>query len=157
MVSAAAGSDAAVVLVDITKIDIAARPVALLPQTRRHALLAHLLRVPSIVFAVNKLDAVADPALAFETVREALLAFARHAGITVAGVIPVSALRGDNVTQPLDADWYDGPSLLQVLESLPALQALASSRLRQLKLQDSDLDASDVQTLRAEFGARLVC
>lgn len=122
MVTAAAGSDAAVVLVDITKIDVTAKPVVLLPQTRRHALLAHLLRVPSIVFAVNKLDAVADPALAFATTRDALLAFAEHAGIAVAGVIPVSALRGDNVTQPLDADWYDGPSLLQVLESLPALQ-----------------------------------
>ncbi len=59
MVTAAAGSDAAVVLVDITKLDMAdAAPVPLLPQTRRHALLAHLLRVPSIVFAVNKLDAV---------------------------------------------------------------------------------------------------
>jgi len=122
MVTAAAGSDAAVVLVDITKIDVTAKPVVLLPQTRRHALLAHLLRVPSIVFAVNKLDAVADPALAFNTTRDALLAFAKHAGIEVARVIPVSALRGDNVTQPLDADWYDGPSLLQVLESLPALQ-----------------------------------
>lgn len=122
MVTAAAGSDAAVVLVDITKIDVTAKPVVLLPQTRRHALLAHLLRVPSIVFAVNKLDAVDDPALAFNTTRDALLAFAKHAGIEVAGVIPVSALRGDNVTQPLDADWYDGPSLLQVLESLPALQ-----------------------------------
>ena len=122
MVTAAAGSDAAVVLVDITKIDVTAKPVVLLPQTRRHALLAHLLRVPSIVFAVNKLDAVDDPALAFNTTRDALLAFAEHAGIAVAGVIPVSALRGDNVTQPLDAGWYDGPSLLQVLESLPALQ-----------------------------------
>ncbi|KQV98506.1 sulfate adenylyltransferase subunit 1 [Rhizobacter sp. Root1221] len=122
MVTAAAGSDAAVVLVDITKIDVTAKPVVLLPQTRRHALLAHLLRVPSIVFAVNKLDAVADPALAFNTTRDALLGFAKEAGIDVAAVIPVSALRGDNVTQPLDADWYDGPSLLQVLESLPALQ-----------------------------------
>ena len=58
MVTAAAGSDAAVVLVDVTKLDWRARPVALLPQTRRHALLAQLLRVPSIVFAINKLDAV---------------------------------------------------------------------------------------------------
>jgi sulfate adenylyltransferase subunit 1 len=122
MVTAAAGSDAAVVLVDITKIDLAARPIALLPQTRRHALLAQLLRVPSIVFAVNKLDAVADPGAAYATTREALLAFAAQAGITVAGIIPVSALRGDNVTQPLDAAWYDGPSLLQLLESLPAAQ-----------------------------------
>ncbi len=122
MVTAAAGSDAAVVLVDITKIDVDAKPLVLLPQTRRHALLAHLLRVPSIVFAVNKLDAVADPAHAFNTVRDALVAFAQQAGIAVAGIIPVSALRGDNVTQPLDADWYDGMSLLQLLESLPALQ-----------------------------------
>jgi sulfate adenylyltransferase subunit 1 len=122
MVTAAAGSDAAVVLVDITKLDTSAKPVPLLPQTRRHALLAHLLRVPSIVFAVNKLDAASDPAQAFNAVSESLRAFAKQAGIEVAGIIPVSALRGDNVTQPLDADWYDGPSLLQLLESLPALQ-----------------------------------
>jgi sulfate adenylyltransferase subunit 1 len=122
MVTAAAGSDAAVVLVDITKLDTHAKPLPLLPQTRRHALLAHLLRVPSIVFAVNKLDAVSDPAQAFEAVSIALRAFAEQAGIAVAGIIPVSALRGDNVTQPLDASWYSGPSLLQLLESLPALQ-----------------------------------
>jgi len=122
MVTAAAGSDAAVVLVDITKLDTHAQPLPLLPQTRRHALLAHLLRVPSIVFAVNKLDAVSDPAQAFEAVSAALRAFAEQAGIAVAGIIPVSALRGDNVTQPLDATWYNGPSLLQLLESLPALQ-----------------------------------
>lgn len=126
MVTAAAGSDAAVVLVDITKLDTAAaspeQPVKLLAQTRRHALLAQLLRVPSIVFAINKLDAVADPAQAYQAVRASLLAFAEDAGIEVAGVIPVSALRGDNVTQPLDVDWYDGPSLLQLLESLPTAQ-----------------------------------
>jgi sulfate adenylyltransferase subunit 1 len=122
MVTAAAGSDAAVVLVDITKLDVSQSPVPLLPQTRRHALLAQLLRVPSIVFAVNKLDAVDDPGQAFAAVSQSLRAFAEQAGIEVAGIIPVSALRGDNVTQPLDADWYDGPSLLQLLEQLPALQ-----------------------------------
>ena len=123
MVTAAAGSDAAVVLVDITKIDWHARPVTLLPQTRRHALLAHLLRVPSIVFAVNKLDAVAEPQAAFEATREALLAFVQEAGLSdPAGIIPVSALRGDNVTLPLDAPWYHGPTLLQLLESLPTAQ-----------------------------------
>jgi sulfate adenylyltransferase subunit 1 len=126
MVTAAAGSDAAVVLVDITKLDTGSassgKPVKLLAQTRRHALLAQLLRVPSIVFAINKLDAVNDPGQAYRAVRAALLAFADDAGIEVAGVIPVSALRGDNVTQPLDVDWYDGPSLLQLLESLPTAQ-----------------------------------
>ena len=123
MVTAAAGSDAAVVLVDITKLDTTTdKPVVLLAQTRRHSLLAHLLRVPSIVFAINKLDAVADPAHAYAAVRDALLAFAKEAGIEVAGVIPVSALRGDNVTQPLDVPWYQGPSLLQLLECLPTAQ-----------------------------------
>ena len=126
MVTAAAGSDAAVVLVDITKLDTASaspgQPVKLLAQTRRHALLAQLLRVPSIVFAINKLDAVDDPAQAYETVRAALLDFAAHAQMEVAGIVPVSALRGDNVTQPLDAPWYQGPSLLQLLESLPTAQ-----------------------------------
>ncbi len=123
MVTAAAGSDAAVVLVDITKIDWRAQPVKLLPQTRRHALLAHLLRVPSLVFAVNKLDAADQPQQAFEATRGALKAFAREAGIPeLAGIIPVSALRGDNVATRLDAPWYDGPSLLQLLESLPTTQ-----------------------------------
>jgi len=122
MVTAAAGSDAAVVLVDITKLDTQAVPVKLLAQTRRHALLAQLLRVPSIVFAINKLDAVADPAQAYEAVRAALLDFAEEAKMAVAGIVPVSALRGDNVTRPLDVDWYAGPTLLQLLESLPAAQ-----------------------------------
>ncbi len=122
MVTAAAGSDAAVVLVDITKLDLSQPHVKLLPQTRRHALLAQLLRVPSIVFAVNKLDAVAAPGPAFEAVKAALERFADEAAIEHAGIVPVSALRGDNVTTPLAADWYGGPSLLQLLEGLPSAQ-----------------------------------
>jgi sulfate adenylyltransferase subunit 1 len=121
MVTAAAGSDAAVVLVDITKLDTNVSPVKLLPQTRRHSLLARLLRVRTLVFAVNKLDAVADPRSAFEAVRSALAAFAAQAGIEAAGIVPVSALRGDNVATPSAAwaDWYVGPTLLQLLETLP--------------------------------------
>ena len=132
MVTAAAGSDAAVVLVDITKLDWRSGAVTLLPQTRRHALLAHLLRVPSIVFAVNKLDAVDQPQAAFEATRTALLAFALEAGITeVAATIPVSALRGDNVTLPLAFDWFDGPTLLQLLERLPTTQERTEGALLQ--------------------------
>jgi sulfate adenylyltransferase subunit 1 len=122
MVTAAAGSDAAVVLVDITKIDWRAKPLALLPQTRRHSLLAHLLRVPSIVFAVNKIDAIADAEEAFNAVKAALLAFAEAAGFQAAGVVPVSALRGDNVTQVAAGGWYQGPSLLGLLHTLPSTQ-----------------------------------
>ncbi|MDE2401885.1 MAG: sulfate adenylyltransferase [Burkholderiales bacterium] len=122
MVTAAAGSDAAVVLVDITKIDWKASPVPLLAQTRRHSLLAHLLRVPNIVFAINKLDAIdEDTQVAFENVEASLRAFAAQAGIAIKGVIPVSALRGDNVTTPsANWPWYQGPTLLHVLEELPA-------------------------------------
>jgi sulfate adenylyltransferase subunit 1 len=120
MVTAAAGSDAAVVLVDVTKLDTSAQAVQLLPQTRRHALLAQLLRVRSIVFAVNKLDAAADAGAAFNAVKAALERFAAQARLDIAAIVPVSALRGDNITQALAAPWYSGPSLLHVLESLPA-------------------------------------
>ena len=122
MVTAAAGSDAAVVLVDITKLDLSQPEVTLLAQTRRHSLLAQLLRVPSIVFAINKIDAIEQPGPGFAKVKRALEAFAKAAGLEVAATVPVSALRGDNVTQPLDAPWWNGPSLLQVLEGLPCVQ-----------------------------------
>jgi sulfate adenylyltransferase subunit 1 len=123
MVTAAAGSHAAVVLVDITKLDLQQQPLVLLPQTRRHALLAHRLGVPHLIFAVNKIDAVADPAAAYATVRAALEDFSQRAGLNPVGIVPISALRGDNVTTPLGADWYRGPSLLALLESLPVAQA----------------------------------
>jgi sulfate adenylyltransferase subunit 1 len=160
MVTAAAGSDAAVVLVDITKIDWQARPLKLLPQTRRHALLAHLLRVPSIVFAVNKLDAVAptDAQAAFESTSDALQAFAAEAGITVAGIIPVSALRGDNVTTKLDAAWYSGPSLLQLLESLPTTQERTEGALLQpvqYVARDSGTEAEGAGHLARVFWGRI--
>ena len=119
MVTAAAGSDAVVVLVDITKLDLAQPEPALLPQTRRHALLAQLLRVDHLVFAVNKIDAVAEPGEAFRRVAGALERFAREAALPLAGIVPVSALRGDNVAQRRPAPWYDGPALLELLEALP--------------------------------------
>jgi sulfate adenylyltransferase subunit 1 len=119
MVTAAAGSDAAVVLVDATKLDLGAEPLQLLPQTRRHALLARLLRVPHIVFAVNKLDAVADADVAFARVRAALAAFADEAGFVPAGIVPISALHGDNVSRPSTLAGHDGPTLLELLEELP--------------------------------------
>jgi len=119
MVTAAAGSDAAVVLVDATKLDLAREPLQLLPQTRRDALLAKLLRVPHIVFAVNKLDAVADADGAFARVRAALEAFAAEAGFAPAGIVPISALHGDNVSRPSALGGSDGPTLLELLEALP--------------------------------------
>jgi sulfate adenylyltransferase subunit 1 len=124
MVTAASSADAAVVLVDAIKLDWANPDLQLLPQTRRHSLLVNLLRVPSIVFAINKLDAVADAAEAYKNIASALNQFAQEAGITIAAMVPVSALKGWNVvdSQP---DWcgYNGPSLLNILESLPVTPA----------------------------------
>ncbi len=120
MVTAASSADAAVVLVDAIKLDWANPDLQLLPQTRRHSLLVNLLRVPSIVFAINKLDAVDDAALAYKNIAGALEKFTREAGIRVTATVPVSALKGWNVVDA-HSDWcgYTGPSLLDILEELP--------------------------------------
>ena len=120
MVTAASSADAAVVLVDATKLEWQNPALELLPQTRRHSLLVHLLRVHSLVFAVNKLDAVADPAQAFAHIQGALQRFTEAAGIAATATVPVSALKGYNVVTA-NPGWagYEGPSLLQLLETLP--------------------------------------
>ena len=128
MVTAASSADSAVVLVDAIKLDWANPHLQLLPQTRRHSLLVNLLRVPSVVFAINKLDAVADATVAYKNIAGALNQFAKEAGITIAAMVPVSALKGWNVvtTENNDqTDWcgYTGPSLLSILENLPVTPA----------------------------------
>ena len=128
MVTAASSADAAVVLVDAIKLDWANPDLQLLPQTRRHSLLVNLLRVPSVVFAINKLDAVADAAVAYQNIAGALNKFAKEAGITIAAMVPISALKGWNVVDTENngqSDWcgYTGPSLLSILETLPVTAA----------------------------------
>ena len=130
MVTAASSAHAAVVLVDATKLKWQQEgDLELLPQTRRHSLLVNLLRVPGIVFGVNKLDALesadkpetaGNAAKAFQKIRQALELFAEHAGIQVTAIVPISALKGDNVVHA-SAGWcgYTGPSLLTILEQLP--------------------------------------
>ncbi|NBW49875.1 MAG: sulfate adenylyltransferase [Betaproteobacteria bacterium] len=126
MVTAASSAHAAVVLVDATKLKWNVEGlVDLLPQTRRHSLLVNLLRVPGIIFAVNKLDALGDDATAaFGKISEALQAFAKQAGIAVTATIPMSALKGHNVVEATPG-WcgYQGPSLLALLETLPVTAA----------------------------------
>ena len=124
MVTAASSADAAVVLVDATKLDWQNPDMDLLQQTRRHSLLVNLLRVPSIVFAVNKLDAVADATLAFQNISGALAKFAGAARIPVRATVPVSALKGFNVVDGKPG-WcgYHGLSLLDLLETLPGTPA----------------------------------
>jgi len=126
MVTAASSADAAVVLVDATKLDWKNIDLNLLPQTRRHSLLLKLLRVPSVVFAINKLDAVENATLAYQHIRGALAKFANDAGINVKAWVPLSALKGWNVVEShANFCGYTGPSLLQILETLPSTPAEA--------------------------------
>lgn len=123
MVTAASNADAAIVLVDATKLEWRNPHLQLLAQTKRHSLLVHLLRVPSLIFAINKLDAVDNAALAYAHIKEALAQFAAAEGIKAKAIIPISALRGDNVVE-VDAGGfagYHGPALLPLLESLPVI------------------------------------
>lgn len=119
MVTAASSADAAVVLVDASKLNWQNPALELLPQTRRHSLLLSLLRVGSIVFAVNKLDAVENAEFAFSNISAALNKFTSQANIKTTALVPISALKGWNVVNAKPG-WasYSGPSLLQVLESL---------------------------------------
>jgi sulfate adenylyltransferase subunit 1 len=160
MVTAASSADAAVVLVDATKLVWQQQPVQLLPQTKRHSLLAHLLRVPSIVFAINKLDAVEDPHTAFANICAALHNLAERSGIEASSMVPISALQGDNVVER-SSRWpfYTGPSLLQILEQLPAQSASSNGRdtPTAIPIQWLDKDASSSSTLvgRRTFWGRL--
>jgi bifunctional enzyme CysN/CysC len=103
MVTGASTADLAVILVDARK--------GLVDQSRRHAFLSRLLRVPHLVLAVNKMDLVGWDEATFRAIVEAFP--------FEATAIPLSALNGDNVvTRSANAPWYDGPSLLEHLESV---------------------------------------
>jgi sulfate adenylyltransferase subunit 1 len=160
MVTAASSADAAVVLVDATKLVWQQQPVQLLPQTKRHSLLAHLLRVPSIVFAVNKLDAVENAETAFTNISAALRSMADLAGIDIKAIVPVSALEGDNVVESSNRwPFYTGQSLLQILEQLPAQSALNEERqvptAMPIQWLDKDSSSSNTTQGRRTFWGRL--
>jgi bifunctional enzyme CysN/CysC len=109
MVTGASTADLAVVLVDARN--------GLTEQSRRHAFLATLLRVPHLVLAVNKMDLVGYDVDVFERICEEFTLFAAKLSIGDLTFIPISALHGDNVVQRSgNMPWYDGPSLLHHLE-----------------------------------------
>jgi bifunctional enzyme CysN/CysC len=109
MVTGASTADLAVVLVDARN--------GLTEQSRRHAFLTTLLRVPHMVLAVNKMDLVDYQADVFERICEEFSAFAARLDIGDLTFVPISALHGDNVVdRSANMPWYDGPSLLHHLE-----------------------------------------
>ena len=129
MVTAASSADAAVVLIDATKLDWQNPSLELLRQTRRHSLLLKLLRVPHVIFTINKLDAVKSESLsdleaqtlAYKNISAAVASVAEQVQISPKAIVPISALKGWNVVNAASTKlWcgYSGPSLIEVLEGL---------------------------------------
>jgi bifunctional enzyme CysN/CysC len=111
MVTGASTANLAIVLVDARK--------GMLEQSRRHAFLVTLLRVPHLLVAVNKMDLVDYSESVFEEIRSEFSAFATKLEVPDLTVIPISALHGDNIVARSEhMPWYDGPSLLHHLENV---------------------------------------
>jgi sulfate adenylyltransferase subunit 1 len=121
MVTGASTADAVVILVDVSKVKIGDDgSVELLVQTKRHSTIAHLLRIEHVIVAVNKMDLIGYDQSIYNRIVEAYRAFARQLGLVNIRPIPMSALVGDNVVTPGDnMPWYQGPTLIELLESLP--------------------------------------
>ena len=128
MATGASTADVAIVLVDARK--------GILDQTRRHACIAALLGIPLVIAAVNKMDLVGFSEEVFNEHRKGLEALARQLEIPELIAIPVSALDGDNVVHRSSRiSWYDGPSLLELLETVPlAIDRAATQKKTALRL-----------------------
>jgi sulfate adenylyltransferase subunit 1 len=111
MVTGASTAELTVVLVDARN--------GVVEQTRRHAALAALLRVPHVMLAVNKMDLVGYAEPAFAAIAREFTAYASSLGVPEVTAIPISALEGDNVVTPsAHMNWYGGPTVLEHLETV---------------------------------------
>ncbi|MFB8773314.1 sulfate adenylyltransferase subunit 1 [Streptomyces broussonetiae] len=123
MVTGASTAELTVILVDARH--------GVVEQTRRHAAIAGLLRVPHIVLAVNKMDLVDYREAEFERIAEDFAGLAAEVGLPGFTPIPVSALAGDNVVErSVRTGWYRGPALLEFLESVPVGRTSADAPAR---------------------------
>src|SRR6202166_555129 len=122
MVTGASTADLAIVLVDARK--------GLLTQSRRHAYIASLLRIPHVVLAVNKMDLVDYSQQVFDDIRGAFDGFVRDLDFYRVDALPMSALQGDMVVGRADnLSWYRGPSLLEILESAEVARSAVHGQL----------------------------
>jgi sulfate adenylyltransferase large subunit len=123
MVTGASTANVAVILIDAR--------LGVLQQSRRHAYIASLLRIPHLAVCVNKMDLVAYSREVFDRIRTEFSAFVSSAGIPDVCFFPVSALLGDNcVKKSALTPWYDGPTVLDYLESVPVQDDRDLERLR---------------------------
>ncbi|MBP7648762.1 MAG: sulfate adenylyltransferase subunit CysN [Phenylobacterium sp.] len=123
MVTGASTADAAVILIDARR--------GVLTQTRRHSYLVSLLGIRHVILAINKMDLVGWSQDTYDTILAEYRDFAAQIGITDFTAIPMSALKGDNITEHSEAaPWYDGPPLMHLLETLPVEDDLQSRPFR---------------------------
>jgi len=120
MVTGASTADAVIILVDVSKVKLGDDgSVELLTQTKRHSTIAKLLQIEHVIVAVNKMDLVNYDQTVYERIVGAYTAFAQSLGLKDITAIPLSALAGDNVVDKSDnMAWYDGPTLIELLEGL---------------------------------------
>ncbi|EGJ11028.1 MULTISPECIES: sulfate adenylyltransferase subunit CysN [Rubrivivax] len=110
MITGASTADVAVILVDARK--------GVLTQTRRHSYLVSLIGIRKVVLAINKMDLVDYSQQVYNRIDEEYREFARQIGLADITTIPLSALKGDNMTEPsTQTGWYHGPTLMGFLET----------------------------------------
>ncbi len=127
MVTAASTANLAIILIDARK--------GVLTQTRRHSYLAHLVGIPHIVVAVNKMDLINYDQATFEKIKSDYLVFAEQIGLQHSGrdikFVPLSALNGDMLVDRGESiPWYEGPTLLELLEMAPAAHSEINEHFR---------------------------
>jgi sulfate adenylyltransferase subunit 1 len=123
MVTAASTANLAIILIDARK--------GVLTQTRRHSKLASLVGIPHLVVAINKMDLVNYSQEAYEKIKADYLEFAAKVGIDDVRFLPLSALNGDMIVDRGDSlNWYEGPTLLEILEAVPAAHSEHAEKFR---------------------------
>ncbi|MEM7703873.1 MAG: sulfate adenylyltransferase subunit CysN [Pseudomonadota bacterium] len=129
MVTGASTADLAIILVDARK--------GILQQTRRHSYLVHLLGIRHLVLAINKMDLVDYDQGAFESIVQEYTAFAKDIGIESFTAIPISGFKGDNITVSPSSNtpWYNGPALIEHLETVEIANTAAQERSFRMPVQ----------------------
>ncbi|MGE5384700.1 MAG: sulfate adenylyltransferase subunit CysN [Betaproteobacteria bacterium] len=123
MVTAASTANLAIILIDARK--------GVLTQTRRHSTIAHMVGIPHLVVAINKMDLVDYSQETYARIQADYLEFAKAVGIEDVRFIPLSALNGDMIVDRGDRlDWYEGPTLLEILEAAPAAHSEHDEKFR---------------------------
>jgi sulfate adenylyltransferase subunit 1 len=148
MVTGASTADAVIILIDVSKVHIDEQGKAdLLIQTKRHSTIAQLLQIEHVIVAVNKMDLVNYDRAVYEHIVAAYQEFAATLGLKDIRTIPMSALAGDNVVvRSEQMSWYEGPTLIELLESLSVYEDAHAAALRfpvQLVARHNGHEAND--------------